>query len=82
MTGGPGSFVIPVTRWDEFADAVRKKLILEIAGDSALPGSGSGSGGPLVPGNNAMTPTRATGQYDCLIGEKIWENYRNMLEPL
>lgn len=80
VTGGPGSFVIPVTRWDEFADAVRKKLILEIAGDSALPGSGSG--GPPVPGNNAMAPTRATGRYDCLIGEKIWENYRNMLEPL
>ncbi len=32
VIGGPGAFVIPVTDWDHFADAVRRKLVLEIAG--------------------------------------------------
>ena len=32
VIGGPGSFVIPVLEWSEFAAAVRRKLVLEIAG--------------------------------------------------
>ena len=32
VIGGPGAFVIPVREWDEFAAAVRRKLVLEIAG--------------------------------------------------
>lgn len=32
VIGGPGSFVIPVTDINQFAEAVRRKLILEIAG--------------------------------------------------
>lgn len=32
VVGGPGSFVIPVTRWEEFAETVRRKLVLELAG--------------------------------------------------
>ncbi|MEP3846392.1 MAG: DUF1194 domain-containing protein [Paracoccaceae bacterium] len=31
VIGGPGAFVIPVSDWDNFADAVRRKLVLEIA---------------------------------------------------
>ena len=31
VTGGPGSFVIPVLDWEDFAQAVRHKLVLEIA---------------------------------------------------
>ncbi|MEO0391470.1 MAG: DUF1194 domain-containing protein [Pseudomonadota bacterium] len=34
VIGGPGAFVIPVTRWDDFEDAVTRKLILELAGTS------------------------------------------------
>ncbi|MFC4668592.1 DUF1194 domain-containing protein [Seohaeicola nanhaiensis] len=34
VIGGPGAFVIPVTSWDQFAEAVRRKLVLEIAGRS------------------------------------------------
>lgn len=59
VIGGPGSFVIPVRKWDEFAPAVRRKLILEIAGGVTAP--------PARP-----RVTRAAG-YDCYIGEKIWE---------
>ncbi len=32
VIGGPGAFVIPVHEWNEFAQAVRRKLVLEIAG--------------------------------------------------
>ncbi len=32
VIGGPGAFVIPVRDWSEFASAVRRKLVLEIAG--------------------------------------------------
>lgn len=32
VIGGPASFVIPVGSWDEFAEAVRRKLVLELVG--------------------------------------------------
>ena len=32
MIGGPGAFVIAVNRYEEFADTLRSKLIIEIAG--------------------------------------------------
>lgn len=55
VIGGPGAFVIPVLRWEDFPMAVRRKLVLELAGplEAAL------AGFHLDPG------------YDCLIGEKI-----------
>jgi hypothetical protein len=31
IIGGPGAFVVAVTGLDDFADAIRRKLILEIA---------------------------------------------------
>ncbi|MEO0542506.1 MAG: DUF1194 domain-containing protein [Pseudomonadota bacterium] len=31
VIGGPGSFLIPVTSWNGFADAVRRKIIMEVA---------------------------------------------------
>ncbi len=60
VTGGPGSFVIPVLDWQDFAQAVRRKLVLEIA---AVPA-------PRPQGRAQVF--RAQG-YDCLIGEKMWE---------
>ena len=32
VIGGPGSFLVPAKTFEVFADAVRRKLILEIAG--------------------------------------------------
>ena len=58
VIGGPGSFVIPVYEWPDFADAVRRKLVLEIAGYSPP---------AQVIRAQAHDPT------DCLIGEKIWD---------
>jgi hypothetical protein len=62
VTGGPGSFVLPVHDWSEFPAAVRRKLVLEIAGTPAT--------------ERALIPVQAAAPYDCLIGEKIWERNR------
>jgi hypothetical protein len=40
VTGGPGAFVLPAQGLDTFADAIRRKLILEIAGRAVGPGAG------------------------------------------
>lgn len=75
VVGGPGAFVVPVLDWSEFAAAVRKKLILEIAGD--LPETPAP---PFaLPDAHRAIPAQAT--TDCLIGEKIWERYRENWEP-
>lgn len=61
VIGGPGAFVIPVLDWDQFASAVKRKLVLEIAG---LP--------------DRVTPAQYTppAPYDCLTGEKMWDQNR------
>jgi hypothetical protein len=63
VTGGPGSFVVPVLDWEDFAHAVRRKLVLEIAGD---------------PASDSVVPAQFLPQdpYDCMIGEKMWEQRR------
>lgn len=65
VIGGAGSFVIPVLSWDQFPAAVRLKLIQELAGmpDPTQP----------RPVNFHVVPQP---EYDCLIGEKIWERFR------
>jgi len=60
VIGGTAAFVIPVTAWDQFADAVRRKLVLEL------------SGGPPPPEPRFQLASAAA--YDCLIGEKIWRS--------
>ncbi len=62
VTGGTGSFVLPVVEWSAFADAVRQKLVLEIAG--------------LPP--ERLWRAQAAGPYNCLIGEEIWERNRDI----
>jgi hypothetical protein len=37
VIGGPGSFMIPAETYDKFADAVLRKLVLEIASNGAAP---------------------------------------------
>ncbi len=63
VIGGPGSFVIPVYDWDDFAEAVQRKLVLEMVANpdpaQVIPVQGS-----------RFDPT------DCLIGEKIWQDRR------
>lgn len=64
VIGGPGSFVIPVFDWQDFAEAVRRKLVLEI---SAAPLQER-----VFSAQYASRPS-----YDCLIGEKMWDRYQD-----
>ena len=65
VIGGPASFVIPVTKWDEFPDAVRKKLVQELAWTPP-------STAPVLRAQfEELEPP-----YDCLIGEKMWRRMR------
>lgn len=59
VIGGPGAFVIPVNDWTQFPEAIRRKLVLELArADAEAPPI------RLVQAN----------AYDCLIGEKMWQD--------
>ena len=63
VIGGPGSFVIPVFDWDDFAEAVQRKLVLEMVSRPQLHS--------IIPVQSVpRDPT------DCRIGEKIWEERR------
>jgi hypothetical protein len=59
VIGGPGAFMFPVTSWEQFPEAVRRKLVQELAG---MP--------PRLP----VAKVAAGADYDCLVGEKIWNN--------
>lgn len=67
VIGGPGAFTIPVADWSGFALAVKRKLVLEIAGLA-----------PAAPVR--LIPAQYYGMtedgYDCLIGERIWRENR------
>lgn len=76
VIGGPASFVVPVTDWEQFPEAVRRKLVLEIGGLEP-----SFETWPWKP---AEAPAAEPVQYnagpafDCLIGEKIWQRRREL----
>ncbi|PUB14889.1 uncharacterized protein DUF1194 [Yoonia sediminilitoris] len=61
VIGGPGSFVIPVLDWADFAEAVRRKLILEMV---------------ATPQPDILVQVQSTSRdpSDCQIGEKIWRD--------
>lgn len=64
VIGGPGSFMIPVNDWVQFPEAVRRKLVLELAGYDPEAETGKL---PVIYAQ-ARTP------YDCLVGEKLWRD--------
>lgn len=61
VMGGPGAFVIPVNGWEQFPEAIRRKLLLELVNRP----SGDGARPPIV-------LVQAAAPYDCMIGEKLW----------
>jgi hypothetical protein len=67
VIGGPGAFAIPVRTPQEFADAIRRKLILEIAG--------------LPPKIVAAAVIAREPRIDCLIGEKSRRSMFNWERP-
>jgi hypothetical protein len=64
VIGGFGAFLVVVKSPDQFAEAIRRKLVLEIAGREPEP--------RIIPAATKV----AGGRIDCLIGEKLrqqWE---------
>ncbi|MFZ2102184.1 MAG: DUF1194 domain-containing protein [Oricola sp.] len=61
VIGGPGAFMVPVNDWDQFAEAVRRKLVLEI-----------GDAGDVQP-RAIPVQFMLEEPYDCMIGERIWQ---------
>ncbi|MEM0899012.1 MAG: DUF1194 domain-containing protein [Pseudomonadota bacterium] len=62
VIGGPGSFVLPVDHWDGFAEAVRRKIVLELAHHPVETG---------LPLQKVQFLDLNPGIVDCYIGEKI-----------
>lgn len=58
VIGGPGAFVIPVEDKNQFTDAIRTKLVMEIAG--------------LAPEPRFIRVQGKT--VNCMVGEKIWRD--------
>ena len=66
VIGGTGAFIVPVTDVVQFAAAIRRKLVLEIA-----------------QGRLRAEPAAAIlaePRIDCLIGEKMWNSWRNRID--
>ncbi|MFA1624662.1 DUF1194 domain-containing protein [Rhizobium mongolense] len=63
VIGGPGSFVLPVRKIEDFAVAVRRKLVMEISG--------------LTPPAAVRKIAGDVPATDCLIGEKQWQDLFN-----
>jgi hypothetical protein len=60
VIGGPGSFVVAIKDRDKFKEAIRAKLLLEVAG--------------LTPERRVVPVAEKEPRVPCLIGEKIWQD--------
>lgn len=60
VIGGPGSFVLPVHKIEDFAVAVRRKLVLEISG--------------IAPPATVQKAASTAPASDCMVGEKQWQD--------
>jgi hypothetical protein len=65
VIGGPGAFVLPVQEAEDFAIAIRRKLILEVSG---------------VTPPARVIPAQGQAQ-DCMIGEKLRPSYMDRIYP-
>jgi len=63
VIGGPGAFMLPVDDWDQFAEAVRRKLVIELAGT-----------GRSQTANSPQPLQVQASDYDCMVGEKMWDD--------
>jgi Protein of unknown function (DUF1194) len=60
VIGGPGSFVVSIKDRDKFKEAIRTKLLLEVAG--------------RTPEHRIVPVADKEPRISCLIGEKIWQD--------
>ena len=59
VIGGPGSFVVSIKDREKFKEAIRSKLILEVAG--------------RTPGRRIVPVAEKQPRIPCLIGEQMWQ---------
>ncbi|MDF1776315.1 MAG: DUF1194 domain-containing protein [Rhizobiaceae bacterium] len=81
VIGGPGSFVIPVLEWAQFPAAVRQKLVLELAGREQAPQKAAhqkAAHQKTVRARDLVMKTAMQADYDCMVGEKIWNSMRDL----
>jgi Protein of unknown function (DUF1194) len=60
VIGGPGSFVVAIKDREKFREAIRTKLVLEVAG--------------RTPERPVIPVTEKEPRVSCLIGEKMWQD--------
>jgi len=60
VTGGPGSFVIPIRETSQFIEATREKLVQEVAG--------------RMPKARVIPASADKPRISCTIGEKMWQD--------
>ena len=60
VIGGPGAFVVSIKDREKFKEAIRTKLLLEVAGHT--------------PERPAVPVADKEPRVSCLIGEKIWQD--------
>ncbi len=68
VIGGPGAFMIPVNDWSQFPEAIRRKLVLELAGPLSPAWLAEESEHPPVVWAQSKSPS------DCMVGEKLWRD--------
>ncbi|PWK69108.1 DUF1194 domain-containing protein [Aminobacter sp. AP02] len=68
VIGGPGAFMIPVNDWSQFPEAIRRKLVMELAGPASRQWATEEAAYPPV------VLAQAQLKYDCLAGEKLWRD--------
>jgi hypothetical protein len=59
VIGGPGAFVIPIREREQFKEAVRTKLVLEVAG--------------RTPKHRVVPAAADNPRISCTIGERLWQ---------
>jgi hypothetical protein len=59
VIGGPGAFVIPIKTREQFKEAIRTKLVLEIAG--------------RTPERSIVPAAAPQPRVSCMIGERLWQ---------
>lgn len=69
VIGGPGAFMIPVNDWSQFPEAVRRKLVLELA-DQRSPLWRA----EMARGKPPLVRVQAAPATDCMVGEKMWRD--------
>ena len=60
VIGGPGAFVVSIKERDKFKEAIRTKLVMEVAG--------------LQPEPRVVAVAGREPRVNCLLGEKIWQD--------